>query len=314
MDNQFAKDILEGLTSSPKQIASKYFYDDEGSRIFQKIMHLDEYYLTDAEYDLFSNQKDEILETFQEGVEKFDLIEFGAGDGLKTKILLNHFIENNADFRYTPIDISTDAMNGLVSDLKKEFPTLEVNPIVDDYFNALKNLEEKKNTKKVVLFLGSNIGNFKRIEAVSFISKIRGHFDKGDLLMIGIDLKKDPRKIMAAYDDSEGITASFNINLLTRINNELGANFNSNNFLHYPNYDPISGEVRSYLISKKKQQVYFSKLDKTIEFDSWELIHTEISRKYDLKGIEKLASDTDFTIKANFVEQEHCYLDTVWQA
>ncbi len=314
MDNQFAKDIIKGLSSNPKQIPSKYFYDDEGSRIFQKIMALDEYYLTGAEYDLFSNQKDRILSTFQEGVEKFDLIEFGAGDGLKTKILLKHFLDNNAQFRYTPIDISTDAMDGLVKDLKTEFPKLEVNPIVDDYFNALKNLEGEAKTRKIVLFLGSNIGNFKRIEAVSFISKIRGHFNDGDLLMIGLDLKKDPRKIIAAYDDQSGITESFNMNLLTRMNNELGANFNLKDFLHYPNYDPISGEVRSYLMCNKNVDVYFSKLGKTIHFDRWELIHTEISRKYDMKGIEKLASDTDFTIKANFVEEEHCYLDTVWQA
>ncbi len=314
MDNQFAKDIIKGLSANPKQIPSKYFYDDEGSRIFQKIMALDEYYLTDAEFDVFSNQKDQILAAFSEGVEKFDLIEFGAGDGLKTKILLNHFIENNAQFRYTPIDISADAMNGLVKDLETEFPDLEVNPIVDDYFNALKSLEESKNTRKVVLFLGSNIGNFKRIEAVSFISKIRGHFNTGDLLMIGVDLKKDPRKIIAAYDDKLGVTKSFNMNLLTRMNNELGANFNLNDFLHYPNYDPISGEVRSYLMSTKSVDVYFSKLEKTISFNRWELIHTEISRKYDMHGIEKLASDTDFTIKANFIEEKHCYLDTVWKA
>ena len=156
----FAKDVREGLSSEPKYLHSKYFYDEVGDDLFQQIMELEEYYLTDCEAEIFESQKDEILQYFSAEEAFFDLIEFGAGDGLKTKILLNHFVDNNVNFNYIPIDISKSVLNGLKKDLNNTLPELVIKPICDDYFHALEGLNKVDYNKKVILFLGSNIGNF----------------------------------------------------------------------------------------------------------------------------------------------------------
>ena len=312
INQQFAKDILDGLKSSSKSIPSKYFYDEEGSKLFQTIMELDEYYLTDCEYEIFTVHKEYICTYFQERG-PFDLIELGAGDGLKTRILLEELLRQGADFRYSPVDISGDAMDGLVKNLREELPQLQIQPQIGDYFQALKKMNHESETPKIVLFLGSNIGNFNREAAHYFLTQLHQNLRKGDALLMGVDLKKDPEKIMAAYDDRLGITKAFNMNLLKRMNRELGADFNPAFFRHYPNYDPISGEVRSYLISTKEQTVSFSKLDTSISFGKWEPIHTEISQKYSLKEIAELALISGFQLKENLLDCKHYFTDSIWE-
>lgn len=305
------KDILGGLSQSPKRLSSKYFYDDKGSALFAEIMRLKEYYLTDCEYEIFSTQKQAILDSFSEGVDEFELIEFGAGDGFKTKVLIDHFLNQKAEFVYAPVDISKAAVEELSNALRHKFPALEVEAVHDDYFNALENLNERIKARKIVLFLGANIGNYSETQAIEFLSSIRKNLKPNDLLMVGFDLRKNPKEILGAYNDSFGVTKAFNLNLLDRINRELGANFDRPNFDHYPTYDPVSGEARSYIVSLKEQDVYFESSDTTIHFDQWEFIHTEISKKYSLTEIENLGQKAGFKISKHFLDCKHYFVDTV---
>jgi L-histidine Nalpha-methyltransferase len=319
----FAQDVLTGLSASPKRLSSQYFYDERGSRLFQDIMQLEEYYLTQSEYEILSEHKAAMLTLFQpkklisdrekeELTENFfELIEFGAGDGTKVKVLLQHFLEAGAQFKYIPIDISGDALKGLITDLQETFPDLETEGMQEEYFKALNILKSRSEVRKVVLFLGANIGNFNEAEAIRFLTHLRESLRPDDLLMIGFDLKKDPNQILAAYNDASGVTREFNMNLLRRINTELGGDFDLNGFVHYPTYDPQSGEARSYLVSTQVQTVRLDRLHAAFHFQAWEPIHVEISRKYDLATIERLAEKSGFRIQQHFFDSRHFFVDTV---
>ena len=315
MNQSFANDVLNGLGSEFKSIPSKYFYDDEGSRLFQMIMDLPEYYLTECEFEIIDSNKSSILNYFQENSEKFNLIEFGAGDGLKTNILLEHFSEQNANFDYVPIDISQKALNQLEKKINEKNYRISSKPVNDDYFKALHSLKNsEKNTRNIVLFLGSNIGNFNNLEAIHFLKSIRKEMDYGDLLFIGFDLKKDPQIILNAYNDGNGITESFNLNVLNRINNELDGEFDTDNFMHYPNYDPVSGETKSYLISKKIHKVKIGDLNKTFTFKQFEPIFMEISQKYDFKMISNFAANSGFQEIKTFMDKRNYFTNMIWEA
>ena len=309
---EFAEDVLRGLSGTPKSLSSKYFYDDEGSRLFQEIMKLPEYYLTDCEIDIFSNQAEAIFRCFVNGGKAFDLIELGAGDGTKTALLVDHFLRQNADISYSPIDISQEAVAALTGKFSAQFPSLDLKPLIGDYFQILESLKTGTR-RKILLFLGSNIGNFDREQALDFFRHLRRVMNSEDLLFIGFDLQKDPRVIVPAYDDLRGVTAKFNLNLLARINRELGANFDLDNFSHYANYRPVEGAARSYLISRERQSVYIAALDRTFEFGQWEAVFMEISRKYDLVMIEELAAESGFDIKQNFFDSKNYYCDSLWE-
>ena len=310
--SQFAADVLAGLSSEPKALSSKYFYDDEGSRLFQEIMKLPEYYLTGCEFDIFRGQAQEILRAFANGDNAFDLIELGAGDGTKTAILIEHFLRSGADITYAPIDISQKALDALTEKFNAEFPTLRMNARNGDYFKILESLKTGDGRRKVLLFLGSNIGNFSRDASVEFFRSLREVMSGDDLLFVGFDLQKDPHVIAAAYDDAAGVTAKFNLNLLTRINRELGGNFDLEKFCHYANYRPIEGSARSFLISLEEQTVRIEALGREFTFDQWEPIFMEISQKYSMRMIERLAAESGFTIKQNFFDDRNYYCDSLW--
>ncbi len=311
--NAFAMDIKLGLDESPKTLPSRYFYDEKGDILFQKIMDLDEYYLTRAEFEIFVRQKDEILKAFLGDAQTFRLVELGAGDGTKTKVLLSHFLDKNISFTYSPIDISGNVLEQLKENLGDELPTLKVEPIVGEYFSALEDLAVNDNAKEVVLFLGSNIGNFDVDSGVEFLTHVGENLSAGDMLLIGFDLMKSPQKILAAYNDKEGVTKAFNLNLLSRINEELGGNFKVDDFDHFPTYDPLTGETKSHIISKKDQEVYIEALDETFSFDAWEAIHTEVSQKYSYKMIERYANEAGFEIVQNFVDANKYFVDSLWK-
>ncbi|WP_421976906.1 L-histidine N(alpha)-methyltransferase [Roseivirga seohaensis] len=309
----FARDIHSGLTSNPKCLSSKYFYDEKGDQLFQSIMDLEEYYLTRCEFEIFDQQKEEILKSFLANDTSFKLVELGAGDGTKTKILLKHFTNEGVDFSYSPIDISQHVLDILSDDLEKSIPKLQVNAIQGDYFDALAKLNENHFQKEVVLFLGSNIGNFSNGSAPKFLKRLGDNLSSGDLLFIGFDLMKDPNVILSAYNDKLGVTKEFNINLLRRINNELGANFDLEGFEHFPTYDPITGETKSHLISNKAQQVFIEATGETYSFDAWEAIHTEVSQKYSLKSIRQFAEQAGFKVVKNFTDKNNYYVDSLWE-
>ena len=310
MNNQFAHDVLNGLSATPKTLPSKYFYDKIGDDLFQQIMKLEEYYLTRSEYEVFNTHKNDFLELFQQGTPKFNLVEFGAGDGYKTKVLLEHFLNGNASFSYVPIDISANVLKQLETSLKEELPELQVRSIRDDYFKALSQLENG-GTKNVVLFLGSNIGNFTQENANTFLKGLYDGLNDGDMLLIGFDLMKDPNIILSAYNDKKGVTANFNFNLLDRINNELDGNFDKKKFQHFPIYNPLTGTTSSYLVSKEEHTVEI--MDSAIKFDAWEAIHMEISQKYNHTMVKQLATTAGFQIVKNFYDKEKYYLNTLWQ-
>jgi dimethylhistidine N-methyltransferase len=232
---------------------------------------------------------------------------------MKTKVLLRYFLQQGVDFTYYPVDISRHILEELTADLKQEFPNLVVEPLNMDYFDALAHMEQFTDRKNVAMFLGSNIGNFLKPNLERFFAKMATYFKPNDKLFLGVDLKKDPHVIIDAYSDKDGITANFNYNLLTRMNRELGANFNLDEFKHYAMYEPVTGEARSYLVSLKKQQVYFKEMDFTANFEAGECIHTEISRKYDVKGLDALAQKCGFTTEKNFFDSRAYYVNTMWK-
>lgn len=306
---QFAQDVLAGLSRIPKKLSSKYFYDETGDKLFQDIMNMPEYYLTDAEYEIFETHKHKILQLI--GNKPFDLIELGAGDGTKTKVLLRYFLAKGADFQYRPIDISENVLLELEEDLKANVPDLRVKSLPGDYFKMLEKLNAAHGARKVILFIGANIGNLTREDATAFLQKIQQNMDAGDFLLIGFDLKKDPQVILNAYNDPSGITAAFNLNLLQRMNRELSADFQVDSFKHWETYNPATGETKSYLVSTKKQAVHI--LDETFSFDAWEAIDVELSLKYSLSEIENLAKTTGFKVTQHFFDSNNYFVDTLWQ-
>lgn len=309
--SKFADDLKKGLNSENKYISSKYFYDKRGSELFTMIMNVPEYYLTKSEFEILENQSEQILDLLIYNNNPIEIIEFGAGDGLKTKLLLKEFLKNRIDFTYIPIDISDTAINQLEKSLKQEFPNIKVHGLNLEYFQALELLRENKQSTKLVLFLGSNIGNFGHENSISFLQSINENLNKGDMLLLGADLKKDPYIILDAYNDKQGITREFNLNILKRINREFDANFDIDTFTHYPIYNPQSGEARSFLISQKKQTVEIKKLNLSVDFDYAEEIFLEISKKYTLKELNLMALNSNFKILSFFFDCKHFFTDVL---
>lgn len=319
IDNQpsessdLANEVRMGLQTIPKRLSSRFFYDAEGSRLFAKIMHSPDYYLTRSEYEILETYKADMLRQFSPDNRPFELVELGAGDGLKTKILLGFFEGQHADFTYAPVDISADALEGLVTDVRRQWPDLQLNPRHDDYFSALELLSQETDNHKVVLFLGSNIGNFAPDDAVGFYQQLHDRLQPGDMVLTGFDLQKNPAVIHTAYNDREGLTKAFNLNLLRRINRELDATFDLDAFDHYETYNPENGEARSYLVSQKAQIVTIKALDLQVSFQAGEIIHTEISRKFSRVQIEQLARQTGFTMASWFTDSKGYFADVVFE-
>jgi len=317
----FEEDVYQGLTSFPKYLLSKYIYDQKGDKLFQQIMAMPEYYLTNCELDILQHHKAAIAQIIGHEPEKpdgnkkigFDLIELGAGDGKKTKILLKHLVEKKYDFKYLPIDISQHALEELETSLKTEIPEIEVKIQQGTYLETLENIADYSNRRKVILVLGSNIGNLLHENAIEFLRNIQQAMTAEDMLFMGFDQKKHPQKILDAYNDSAGITEAFNKNLLVRMNRELDANFNPEAFLHWETYDPESGTAKSYLVSKIEQKVQLNKLNLEVNFTAWESIHTEISQKYDDTVVEWLAEEAGLAIETSFQENENYYKNYIFR-
>ncbi|AWG24453.1 L-histidine N(alpha)-methyltransferase [Flavobacterium kingsejongi] len=310
-DTAFADDILAGLTAKRKHLSSKYFYDDEGSHIFQQIMNMPEYYPTNCEFEILSQQSEKILSRLNFS-QKFNIVEFGSGDGFKTKQLLKAFLNKAADFTYIPIDISQEANDILQANILKVLPNIDMQPKTGDYFDVLNELSATK-APNLFLFLGGNLGNYKADEAHALLEKFAKGMKKGDKMVLGLDLKKNPRIIQKAYDDPHGITKAFNMNLLKRMNNELKMDIALDQFDFYCHYNPENGEVNSYLTSLKLQYVYSEVLDTTFTFEKDEMIWTELSKKYSLNEITDLAESLNFKVVENFLDCRHYFTDSLWE-
>ncbi|MDE3182560.1 MAG: L-histidine N(alpha)-methyltransferase [Bacteroidota bacterium] len=308
MDN-FLTDVLKGLQSSPKYLDSKYFYDKKGDELFQKIMESEEYYLTNAEMEIFSKQQSQIVDTVLYNSDPLDVIEFGPGDATKSVHLLKELAGRKQIENYVPIDISENIISLLNQSLPKQVPTLTIHGLAGEYFEMLSAAHKISSNKKLVLFLGANIGNFKFNEMPAFLMKLKSLLSAGDMVLIGFDLKKNPQTILSAYNDQQGFTKEFNLNLLSRINKELNGNFEIENFEHYPTYDPSTGACKSYLISTKEQSV---KIGETlIHFEKNEPIFMEISQKYSVKEIDEIATECEFEVLADFFDSNRYFVDVI---
>ncbi len=303
--------VEEGLLRERKSLPSWLFYDENGDRIFQEIMRMPEYYLTACEYEILHMNKADILKRFHR-YGPFQLVELGAGDGMKTEILLKHFTSEKTDFSYHPIDISSSVLEQLQMRLQKSLPNLSYYPTHGEYIEALNKLNLSSEQRKVILFLGSNIGNFTVKRAKEFLKHISASMHVNDLFFLGVDLKKDPRVIRRAYDDATGITKRFNMNLLSRLNRELGATFMLDQFDHYATYDPETGEAKSYLVSLREQDVYVDALNRSIHFGRWEYIHTEVSLKYDQRMLEELADASGLQIAKQYFDGKHNFTNVIF--
>ena len=278
--------------------------------LFQEIMRMPEYYPTRCEYDILEENKSELLRHFSHKGQFFRLIELGAGDGLKTEVLLKHFIAADADFTYIPVDVSASVLEELTVRLTGKLPQLSIHALNKLYDEALVSLRGEEG-KKVILFMGANIGNFTIPEASQFLKKLSLNLSPDDMLLIGFDLKKHPRIIQEAYDDPRGLTEMFNLNILTRLNRDLGADFDTTGFCHYPYYDPETGATKSFIISMKQQTVHIDALETDFVFGQWEPIQTEVSQKYDLPMIEKMLALAGLSAVDIFYDNRNYFCDVL---
>jgi dimethylhistidine N-methyltransferase len=307
----FAADVLAGLSGNPKTLHSKYFYDDRGSRLFERIMELPEYYPTRTEALILESHKESLLEALRGHY--WHLVDLGAGDAAKTRLLIDCFYREGLDFEYVPADISPYALDDLTARLRAQYPDLPVRGVAGDYQHAIGWMGRHLEGRKLVLFLGSNIGNFTEAGYDPLSATHPPHDGPGDRLLVGFDLRKEGHVIHRAYNDAAGVTEAFNKNLLLRINAGLGGHFDPDTFDFHAHYDPVSGFVRSFLTSKVEQQVRIDAFGRSFGFRAWETIHTENSRKYGLDEIQSLAAAAGFAVEKNLFDPRHWFTDSIWR-
>lgn len=308
---EFAKDVDEGLSQSEKELSSKYFYNKKGDDLFIKIMEMPEYYLTRSEMEILSKQTDSIIDSLQlDKSTYFELIELGAGDGTKTQKILEALSKQGYQYDYMPVDISKNALDILQQSLNHRLPQVSVKQKHGDYFKILASLKDSQHPK-VVLFLGSNIGNMPDDIASTFLYQLGANLKPNDKLLLGADLIKSADVVMPAYDDQQGITRDFNFNILHRMNTELDATFDIDNFEHAPEYNEQEGIAKSFLKSKQDQHVAIHAIGKVYQFSAGEKIHTETSRKYNDDILTSILKETDFKISAKFTDTKKYFADYV---
>jgi L-histidine Nalpha-methyltransferase len=295
----FAEDVRTGLTASPKQLACRYFYDDEGSQLFERICDLPEYYLTRAEREILVKHADRIAGGVPDGV---TLIELGSGSAAKTRLLIEALQRRRAALRYVPIDISATMLEESSWALIADYAELTIAAVAGEYEEGVALLPSLTASPRLVLWLGSNIGNLDRRAAAEFLGRLHARLDADDRVLCGIDLRKDPGELERAYDDSQGVTARFNLNLLVRINRELGGRFDPSGFRHRAVYDADEGRVAIFLVSERRQTVSIDRLGLEISFAEGEAIHTEDSFKYSVAEIDALAAQAGFRVDARWLD------------
>lgn len=310
LNKDFAADVANGLSTRPKYLHTRYIYNDEGSRLFEQIMRLDEYYLTDAEVELLEKHKDDYRKLLSP--EPVDVVELGAGNGEKTRIILEHLLNTGTRFTFRPLDISQGAIDTLMNKLSNHLPNLNCQGMVADYFDGLKWLNTYSDKKRLVMFLGSNIGNFEPRDRSEFLNALQQSLNTGDIVAMGFDFKKDPSLINAAYNDTQAVTAAFNKNILNRINQELGGNFNPKKFHFYASYNPFQGAVQSSLLATESQDIYIEALDQSFHFEAWEPIHTESSYKFTPEDIESMAGNHGFRHHYLWTDANGYYGNAIW--
>jgi L-histidine N-alpha-methyltransferase len=283
--DEFADAVRAGLTASPKTLPCRFFYDARGSRLFEEICELPEYYPTRTELEILTACADELASMFPG---RTSLVELGSGSSSKTRVLIEAFLRRHRRLRYMPVDISRTMLEQSARSLLDEYPSLEVVAIAAEYDHGLRRIRTQEAPCKLILWLGSSIGNFERDEAIAFLRRTRTSMAPADRLLVGMDLKKDKSTLERAYDDRAGVTGLFNKNLLLRINRELGGAFDAARFRHEARWNETHGRVEMHLVSRQQQRVTIRDLDLEVRFDEGESIHTESSHKYGPKEIEEI--------------------------
>ncbi len=319
VNDDFASHIEDNLggrfSNISKKTNPKYLYDYEGSRLFEQICLQPEYYLTRAEIEILNNFSTEIASLFKD-FNQIAIIELGSGSSTKTRILLQHFVNmrNTKQLYYFPVDLSNSILKEAINKLPNEFPSIEILAIHSDYIQGIRLVEDvilskdigaTESFNKLVIFLGSSIGNFEPNEASVFLRQIRSSIgnNASNKFLIGFDLHKDAEILEAAYNDRKGITAKFNLNILARINRELGGEFDLDTFYHSAFYNFMKGRVEMHLVSKIDQNIKINNLGKTVTFKKGESIHTENSYKYSIDQIRELAQNSGFKVEKNFTDK-----------
>lgn len=314
----FAEDVRRGLTAQPKRLSCRFFYDREGSRLFEQICALPAYYLTRAEEEILARHADEIAAALPGPA---DLVELGSGSAAKTRRLIAALLRRQETLRYAAIDIAREVLEESAHRLLDEYASLEVHALAAEYRDGLRRLQVLRRTREadrphrpqLILWLGSNVGNFERHEAAAFLAQVRAAMGPHDRLLIGIDRRKARSVLEAAYDDAQGVTARFNRNLLVRINRELGGHFDPQSFEHRAVYDEAAGRIAMFLVSRQAQTVHVPDLGLRVRFAAGEAVHTENSYKYSFDEIRALAEAGGFGVERQWLDREQRFSECLFR-
>lgn len=300
--------VLEGLSSSPRSLPCRFLYDAEGSLLFERICALEEYYPTRAEREILADRADELAGLLSGTA----LVELGSGSAKKTEVLLAALCRRGDPVTYVPVDISRDAIERSAARLIRAYPELTIQGVAAEYGAGLAWAVEHVRGPKTVLWLGSNVGNFTRPEAGAFLARLRESLVPGDHFLIGVDRRKDRRTLELAYDDPGGVTAAFNLNLLARINRELGGELDVTGFTHRASYDEEEGVVRMDLVSDRAQSASIAALERVFHFEEGEAIHTEDSVKYSGDELDRLAAAAGFAPVERWTDGAERFFVDLW--
>ncbi|MGZ3498488.1 MAG: L-histidine N(alpha)-methyltransferase [Vulcanimicrobiaceae bacterium] len=296
----FAEDVQSGLSARTKNLPSKYFYDELGSALFEAITVLPEYYLTRAETEILREWGWEIVRALGNPIE---FLELGSGSAVKTRLLIGEALRVQSTLRYSPIDISYEALRSSATSLVDAYPKLSITAYAADYFTILRSDMLRFENRVLAMFMGSNIGNYQPRDAAELLASLATSLRRGDALLIGADLKKDREVLELAYNDPTGVTAAFDKNILARINRELGGNFDLSEFEHLAVYDEEHGVVNSYLEAQRALDARIDRLNMTVRFADGERIHTESSYKFSVQDIAEIGADAGFELARSWFDR-----------
>jgi len=303
VDLVMAREVRDGLSATPKHLPSKLFYDEIGSALFEEITELPEYYLTRTERAIFEDYAAEILAAAGSDL---TLVELGAGTATKTCILIEELLQRQSRALFYPIDVSPAALNEAVRQMATQFPQLRVNPVVADYMGGVAALS-RISGRKLVLYIGSSIGNFEHSEAIGMLRRIRRSLRTGDALLLGTDLAKSSKILLPAYDDAQGVTARFNKNMLARLNRELDADFDLDAFKHIALWNKRCSRMEIYLESLAKQSAFIAAIDLDVHFEPGERLHTENSYKYTDEMVNTILRESGFRLERTWTDPKRWF-------
>ncbi len=297
----FAEAVRSGLGADAKSLPCRFFYDEVGSKLFEEICELPEYYLTRAELEILTSHADELAARFERPLV---LVELGSGSSTKTRVLIDALLRRHGQLRYVPVDVSRRSLEESSLTLLDRYDALTIRAIASDYHEGLRHVRAESGRTKLIAWLGSSVGNFGRDDAARFLGTVRQAMATTDRLLLGVDLRKDRETLERAYDDAGGVTARFNLNLLRRINRELGGHFDLDGFRHRARYDEVVGRVEIHLVSVRDQQVPIDDLDLVVPFAAGETIHTENSYKFSPDEIDTLAAGAGTRVDCRWLDSQ----------